>query len=136
MTKRNLLFAWAGMFILCAGLGFIPRTPGLFGDAVLIFLGIAFFLPPAVLLYRAKNEQDKAIFTLVRNLSAASLGLTLVLISVSMLTFAAPEAVGNILYAMLVMVSAPMMCCRFWVLSLFLWACLLLTAQNMLKRKK
>jgi len=135
MTKRNLLFAWAGMFILCAGLGFIPRTAG-FGDGVLIFLGVLFFLPPALLLYRSGKDRDTALITLVRNLSAASLGLTLVLISLSMLTFAAPEAIGNILHAMLVIVSAPMMCCRFWVLSLFLWACLLITAQNMLKKKK
>ena len=69
-------------------------------------------------------------------LSAASLGLTLVLISLSVLTFAAPEAVGNILYAMLVMVSAPMMCCRFWVLSLFLWACLLVSSKIKTKSDK
>ena len=135
MTKRILLFSWAGMFILCAGLGFIPRTAG-FGDYLLIGLGVAFFLPPAAVLFLSRKDDDRAAVTLVRNLSAASLGLTLVLITLSVLTFAAPEALGNILYAVLVMVSAPMMCCRYWVLSLFLWACLLLTAQSLLKKTK
>jgi len=135
MKKQHLLIAWAGMFILCAGLGFIPRGTG-FREYLLAGIGVLFFLPPAALLYLADRDADRNLILLVRNLSAASLGLTLALITLSVLLFAAPVALGNILYAMLVILSAPMMCCRYWVLSLFGWACLLFTCVNLMKKRR
>ena len=53
-----LLFAlWGGLFILCAGLGFIPgfsRNVSAGAQAVLTVLSVAFFAPPACLIYAAK----------------------------------------------------------------------------------
>ena len=76
MGKTILHTLWAAFYILCACLGFIQeRSPSL--QALLTCIALLFFLPPAVLLYQAGRKKDKKELTLLRNLSAASLGLTL-----------------------------------------------------------
>ena len=42
---------------------------------------------------------------------------------------------GNFLYQVLIIVSSPMVCSRHWALSLFLWACLLITSHQQLKKR-
>lgn len=116
--RNKLLYAlWAVFFIICAGLGFMPESSGVTTAASLVF-----FLPPAVILYRGSNRDRK----LVCWLSALSLGLTLALLVANVLSVVASEAVGTALYYLLTIVSTPMMASGYWVLSLFLWACLLL----------
>ena len=134
MNKKLLFGLWAGLFILCAGLGFIPE-PGGFPGFLLTALSILFFLPPAALVYSAGKQGDKQTLKLIRNLSAASLGLTLVLIIANFMSLMAPESLGNVLYAVLVIVSSPMVCSGYWVLSLFLWACLLMGSLKLLRKK-
>ena len=127
MNKTSFYTVWAGIYILCAGLSFIPEPTG-FLKFLMIALSLAFFIPPACLLYRAKQEGDKFTVKLVRNLSLASLSLTVLVLIVNLLTFMAPEAVGNFLYVLLVLVSVPMVCSQYWVLGLFCWACLLMVS--------
>lgn len=127
MNKTSFYSVWAGIYILCAGLSFIPEPAG-FLKFLMIALSLAFFIPPACLLYRAKQEGDKFTVKLVRNLSLASLSLTVLVLIVNLLTFMAPEAVGNFLYVLLVLVSVPMVCGQYWVLGLFCWACLLMVS--------
>ena len=127
MNKTSFYSVWAGIYILCAGLSFIPE-PGGFLKFLMIALSLAFFVPPAWLLYRAKQEGDNFTVKLVRNLSLASLTLTVLVLIVNLLTFMAPEAVGNFLYVLLVLVSVPMVCGQYWVLGLFCWACLLMVS--------
>ena len=127
MKNKTVFTLWGGLFIVCAGLGFIPEPAGLL-RLLLTAVSVLFFLPPAVLLYRAKQGRDDALRKLIRNLSALSLGLTLVLLILNFLTAFGTEAAGTMLYAMLVMVSSPMVCSGYWVLSLFLWACLLMAS--------
>ena len=127
MNKTSFYSVWAGIYILCAGLSFIPE-PGGFLKFLMIALSLAFFIPPACLLYRAKQEGDNFTVKLVRNLSLASLSLTVLVLIVNLLTFMAPEAVGNFLYVLLVLVSVPMVCGQYWVLGLFCWACLLMVS--------
>lgn len=126
---------WAGLFLLCAGLGFIPEPQG-FGKFCLVLLSIGFFIPPALLLRHAEKKNDPLNIRLVRNLAFTSLILTLVLIIANFMSILAPEAVGNILYTLLVIVSAPMVCAQYWILSLFGWACLMFWAGSLLKSKK
>jgi hypothetical protein len=126
---------WAGLFLLCAGLGFIPEPQG-FGKFCLVLLSIGFFIPPALLLRHAEKKNDTLNIRLVRNLAFTSLVLTLVLIIANFMSILAPEAVGNILYTLLAIVSAPMICGQYWVVSLFGWACLMLWAGSLLKSKK
>ena len=134
--KRSFLYPlWGGLFILCAGLGFIPEPAG--ATAVLLTgLSVLFFLPPAVLLYRAAKEGDVPTLKLIRNLSALSLGLTVVLLIANFLSAAASETLGSVLYSILVIVTSPMICSGHWALSLFLWACLLTAALRELRGKQ
>lgn len=133
MTKSTWFALWGVLFILCAGLGFIPTSSGVL-RFFMILLSVCFFVPPGVLLYQADREGDRQTAVLIRNLSAASLGLTVVILTANFLSLMAPEAVGNVLYAMLVIVSSPMVCGQYWVLSLFLWACLLSASFVLRKR--
>ena len=129
MKKKSLFALWGGLFILCAGLGFIQTR----GNGVLTALAVVFFLPPAVLLYRAGQEGDSDTLKLIRNLAGLSLGLTLALLVANVAGALGPEGLGIFLNAMLTIVSAPMMCSGYWVLSLFLWACLLMASISALK---
>ena len=134
MNKKTLFALWGGMFILCAALGFIPE-PESAARVVLTLLSLAFFVPPAWLLYRAGKEKDVLSLKLVRNLSALSLGLTLVLLIGNFLSALGSEALGNVVYYILVIVSSPMICSGHWASSLFLWACLLMVSLRQLRKK-
>ena len=119
MSKKMLYSLWGALFVLCAVLGLLPDA-GIWGIAA----ALVFFLPPAMLLYRGDRETRR----LIRNLAALSLGLTALALVVSMLTAAGSETLGNSLHYVLGIVSVPMFAARYWVLSLFLWACLLVAA--------
>ena len=134
MTKKALFVLWGGLFIMCAALGFIPGPEGTL-KGILTGVSVLFFLPPAVLLYRAHREKDRDTAALVRNLSALSLGITLVTLVLNFVLAVSSETLGNILHAVLVVVSAPMICSGYWVLSLFLWACLLMAGLKLLRKK-
>ena len=134
--KKHYLFAlWGGLFTLCAALGFIP-APGTALKILLTLLSVAFFIPGALLLYLSAKNSDRELAKLVRNLAAASLALTLILIIVNFFSVLGSEVLGNILYSVLVIVSAPMVCSGYWTLSLFLWACLMVGAIQILRQKK
>lgn len=127
MKKSTLLLIWGILYIICAGLGFIPEPQGMV-RAMLFLVSLLFFLPPAVLLYRGKTQGDRDAVRLVRWLSAASLGLTLTGLCGNILAALGGDALGNIMHILLGLVSAPMFCSNFWVVSLFLWAVLLITS--------
>ena len=124
MKKKSLFALWGGLFLVCGGLGFVPEPAGVV-RWLLTVLSILFFLPPAVLVYQGRKTGDAHLLALIRNLSALSLGLTALLLILNFLTAFRSEVLGNILHAVLVVVSSPMICSVYWVLSLFLWACLL-----------
>ena len=115
------------MFILCAGLGFIPEPAGVL-RVLLTGLSILFFLPPAVLVWKGRREKDRMALSLVRNLSIASLSLSVLLIIANFLTVFRSELLGDILHGVLVVVSSPMICSGHWAMSLFFWACLLISS--------
>ena len=123
MNKKSLFVLWGALFILTAVLGFFPA--GWWSTAA----SVLFFLPPAVLLYRA--DWDTA--ALIRNLSALSLGVTLLVLILNFVLAVSSETLGNLLHIVLTIVSAPMMASGYWVLSLFLWACLLMASLKKLK---
>ena len=134
MSAKLLYAVWGGLFILCAALGFIPEPSGA-ARGLLTALSVVFFLPPFLLLRKARQEGNRTAAALVRNLSAASLGLTLLVLVVSVLTAAGPELLGNVLHGMLVIISSPMVCSGYWVLSLFLWACVLMVSLGQTRKK-
>ena len=126
--KSQFLYAlWGALFILCAGLGFIPEPAGVL-RVLLTGLSILFFLPPAVLVWKGRREKDRQTLMLVRNLSIVSLGLSVGLIIANFLTVFRSELLGDILHGVLVVVSSPMICSGHWAMSLFFWACLLISS--------
>ena len=130
MKNHSLFALWGGLFIVCAGLGFIPEPEG----AVRILmtgLSLLFFVPPALLLHRG----DRVTVLLVRNLSLLSLVLTLIALVLNFLLALSSETLGTVLHYVLVILSSPMVCSCYWALSLFLWACLLIVSGQMLKGK-
>lgn len=130
MKERRLYLYWLYLFILCAALGFIRQRSPLV-TALLALLSIAFFVPGALLLHRDMRKPVVLI-------SAVSLALTLVLFIANTLTALAPDnlLLGNILYSLLVVFSAPMLCAPYQILSLFGWACLLFAGLFPLNRAK
>ena len=129
MEKKHLYYLWAGLFILTALLGFITEPNGLL-KALMVMAAVAFFIPPAMLLKQGDIQDIK----LIRNLSLASLVTTAVLLVLNVMSVLASEAVGTGLYALLILLSAPMVCSQYWALSLFFWACLLMVSLKLLKK--
>ena len=134
MKQKALFVLWGGLFILCAGLGFIPQPEG-FLRGLMTAAALGFFLVGWLILYRADKTGDRDSLLLVRNLSLLSLGLTLLLLVFSFLTLNVSRWMGDLVHVILVIVSSPMICSGYWALSMFLWACLLLTARSYLKKK-
>ncbi len=133
MKKQTLYVLWGVLFALCAGLGFLPEPEGLL-RSVLMGVSLLFFLPPALLIWGAVQTGDRPALLLVRNLSLASLGLTLAALALTMINAMGSEALGNALHVVLTIVSAPMIASGFWFLPLFLWACLLMVTIQQLKK--
>lgn len=135
MKNKHWFMLWGGLYILCVLLGFIPSPEG-FLKAVLVFAAAAFFVPGWVLLYIAHSRKDPEIARSVRSLSLISLGATLFFLVMNLLSGHASEAAGNLLYGFLVIFSSPMVCSQYWVASLFMWACLLMTSVSILGKAK
>lgn len=134
MNQKYLFALWGGLFALCAGLGFIPEPAGIL-KGLMVVLAVACFVPGFLLLRSASRKKDRRTVALVRNLAAASLIVTVVLLVLNFLSVLTSETLGTVLYYVLIIVSAPMVCGQYWVLSLFLWACLMLAAGAELKKK-
>ena len=133
--NRKLYFAlWGGMFALCAGLGVVPAPTG-FLKVLLTLLGIGFFVPGFLLLKQASKTGDRHALALIRNLAAASLGLTAVLLIANFLSVLGSELLGTLLYYVLVIVSTPMVCVQYWAISLYLWAYLMIACMKAHRKK-
>lgn len=138
MDKGILKALWAGMFILCAVLGFISEPQGA-NKVLLIALALLFFLPPALLVWQSWKQGDRKELRLVRNLALISLVGTVVILVANMLSVLGSETLGDVLYYMLIIVSTPMICGQYWAWSLLLWAILLwccIAALLQMRKKK
>ena len=116
---RTVYICWGVLYALCFGFGFIPEAEGITAFAM-TGLSIMFFVPGFALLYLGQKM-------VVRLISAVSLIGTMVTIMLNFLAVNASTGTGDFLYVLLGLVSTPMLCARVWVLSLFLWACLLMS---------
>lgn len=133
MNKKMLFALWGGLFVLCAGLGFLPEATG-FLKALLTALAICFFVPPFWLLKLSADGKDRHSLALMRNLAALSLAVTVVALVANFLSVFGSERLGNIVHYVLVIVSTPMVCGQYWALSLFLWAYLMIACHNVLRK--
>ena len=123
MKNKTLYLSWGAVYILCLALSFIPAPAGVL-KAALSILSLLFFVPGALLLIRGFREKNQALIKQIRFISALSLVLTLVLLIANLLSIAGSAVLGSVLHIFLLVVSVPMPISGFWVVSVFLWACL------------
>lgn len=128
-SYKPLYGFWGFLYVLTAVLGLLfPEAEGTAARLVLAALSAVFFLPPALILARARKAGDRLHIWLIRWLCLASIGLTAALLCLNLMSARWSEAVGVGLHAALTIVSAPMVCSNFYVLPIFLWGALLMAA--------
>ena len=135
MKNKTLFLIWGGLFILCAGLGFIPAVYG-FARVLLVLAAIVFFIPPWILFYRGQQKKDPGLLALLRGISISSLVATLTLLILTIITAGTNATASDFFYVLLGVFSAPMFCSQGWVISLFLWACLFIASASALRKAK
>ena len=134
MKNKTLWILWGCLWGLTALLGFIPSPAGI-GKAMLILLALGFFVPPVLLLYRG----DRKTAGILRTLSLVWLGITVVLLVLNLLSIRSTRIVGDMLYCLLVVLTAPMVCGQYWGIGLIGWAALLwscIFSERALKTRK
>ena len=124
MKKSTLYYIWLGAFMLCFLLSLIPKPSGAL-QAVMTVFSLGFFVPPACLFGKAKQESDSKSIRQLRKIAIAALALTLGFLVLNIMSAFWSEGFASFLYYVLVFVSVPAVCCKSWALSLFLWSCLL-----------
>ncbi len=134
MKKRPLWLTWYSLYILCALLGFIPEPTG-FWKLVCVTAAILFFVPGWLLIKWANDRGDTKTLRQIRTISICSLALTMMLIILNMASVLMSAAWGKALYILLILGSSPMICAGYWSLSLFGWACLMVTTFYLSKKK-
>lgn len=129
LSYKPLYLAWAVLFALTAVLGFlVPQAEGVGAKIALLLISAVFFLPPWLILRKARAEGKAFHRWLIGFLAMASIVLTLVLLVLNLMSPLWGEQIGIALNAALVIISAPMVCSNFYVLPLFLWGTLLAAA--------
>jgi hypothetical protein len=137
MKYKTLYIAWGCMYLLCAALGLV-QNPDDALKTVMFFASVAFFLPPAVILYRSIPREEYIHAKLIRGIAIFVLVATVVVFCTTVFAYAAgePELTGQVLHTLLVLVSNPMICGVVWVVPLFLWAVLMFICIRYTKKKK
>ena len=136
-TKMKELIAygvWLCLYVLCVGLGTVENVEGV-GKVLFVMTSLIFFLPGVYLLYLGNHEKNRKICLRVRIVAISSLVLTVAVFSGNVIAVSASSEAGVVLYDLLNLVSAPMFCSQYWILSLFCWGCLL-SASFMKKQKE
>lgn len=135
MTKtKKLWIIWAVLYGLCTLLSFFPIPSGA-GSGALILLSVGFFVPGGLLIEEGKKRRDAGLLKKVRLVCLLSLSLTLLGILLNFFSVNGSQAWGTVAYWFLILVSTPMVCAQVWLISMFLWACLLMGSIFGLKKK-
>ena len=123
--KEWLLYAiWFCLYVLCVGLGTVENVEGA-GKILFVLTSLIFFIPGILLLILGRKENNKKMILRVRIVSICSLALTVIVFCANVMAVAGSSATGAFLNDLLNLVSAPMFCAQYWVLSIFCWGCLL-----------
>ncbi|MBE6957553.1 MAG: hypothetical protein E7447_00170 [Ruminococcaceae bacterium] len=136
-NTMKLWISWAAAFALCTICGLIPTGESSVLGLFVMLLGMAFFIPPALLIRYVVSKKRTTPLVYVRNISLLSLGLTLIMIILNLATYNASEPVQLIARWLLALVYAPMGCLpdQIWFLSLFGWACVLMASLQYLQKQ-
>ena len=132
-VKEWILYAaWLCLYILCVGLGTVEEVDGS-AKVFFVLTALIFFSPGIILLVLGKKQQNKKMVLRVRLIAICSLVLTVAVFCATVLAVGSSAQTGSFLHDLLNLVSAPMFCSQYWILSLFGWACLL--SASFLKKK-
>ena len=124
-VKEWILYAiWLCLYILCVGLGTVENAEGV-GKVLFILTSLIFFIPGILLLVMGRKERNQKMIRRVRIVSICSLALTVIVFCANVAAVTASIAVREFLHELLILVSSPMFCAQYWILSLFCWASLL-----------
>lgn len=127
MTYKTLYLLWAGLFALTAVLGLLfPGVQNAVGLFFLALIAVVFFIPPWLILVKAKLEGKRDHLRLVRYLAIASLAMTTVLFCAGILSVGRGEVMGNLLHILMTVICTPLVCSNYYVLPMFCWATLLI----------
>ena len=125
MKKSVLYIIWGVLYCACVGFSFVGDLTA--GEKAFLFaISLLFFVPPFILAFQAKKEQSRKTLLALRLISVGVLSLSLILLVLNFLSVYFSTKAGLVLYVLLVMFSAPMVCSQYWFLGLFLWASLLM----------
>ena len=136
MEKRKELLLYAGwicLYILCVGLGTVGNMEGV-GKVFFVLTSLIFFLPGAWLLGMGIKNKNRKTVLRVRIIAICSLALTVIVFCANVAA-AAAGTVSPFLNDLLNLVSAPIFCSQYWILSLFCWACLLSASFMKIEKK-
>ena len=132
-VKEWILYAaWLCLYILCVGLGTVEEVDGS-AKVFFVLTALIFFIPGIILLVLGKKQQNKKMVLRVRLIAICSLVLTVAVFCATVLAVGSSAQMGSFLHDLLNLVSAPMFCSQYWILSLFGWACLL--SASFMKKK-
>ena len=132
-VKEWILYAaWLCLYILCVGLGSVEEAEGI-AKVFFVLTALIFFIPGIILLVLGKKQQNKKMVLRVRFIAICSLVLTVAVFCATVLAVGSSAQIGSFLPDLLNLVSAPMFCSQYWILSLFGWACLL--SASFMKKK-
>ncbi len=132
-TNRQLAIAWGALYGLCAIFSLIP-SPNSLVQAVRFLMALGMFLPAGILLYRSIRWNNARFKKRIRIVCVAWLGTAAVLLMLNFASADWPENLGNFLHYALLILCSPIGCTQYWMLSVFLWACLLYA--SFLKREQ
>ena len=121
MKTKRLWLRWLYMFILCAALGFVPQPSQFIVKALLVIAAVCFFIPGVLLLSKGHTKTTKQVMAV----SAVALVLTTVLVIFNFASVLLPDAWGTAAHIVMGILTTPMLCGQYWILSLFGWAILL-----------
>lgn len=133
MSNKMLCWSWGGLYVLCFAMSFFGNVQGTQYGALMV-LGLLFFVPGGMLLYRGVTRRNTLICRWIFWLSAGSLALTVLLLILNFLTIKASAVTGLVMHVLLALVSVPMLCTQVWILSWFCWACLLVVSASYLRK--
>ena len=132
-VKEWILYAaWLCLYILCVGLGTVEEAEGI-AKMFFALTALIFFIPGIILLVLGIKQQNKKMVLRVRLIAICSLVLTVAVFCATVLAVGSSAQIGSFLHDLLNLVSAPMFCSQYWILSLFGWACLL--SASFMKKK-
>ena len=117
------------VFYIVAVLLSLLNAPGV----LVRIYSILFFVPGVLLAVWAAKEKNKKQIKRLRTICITSLVLTTVMLVVSFLTVNAASQTTRIVNSIFIILSEPLWISPSWVLSVFLWACvLMITVPGML----